>query len=719
MLNCLKKIAFTLGIAGCFSILLPSAVFAQYIVNTGNIKIKTNELVQVDAITFAKGSGGEAYTNVLQKKSGDVVCGKIDNICKADQYCLRCKTEKAEVTKVGGLKVKDVAKNEWTCAPRADIDNAENRLEYARETYMPKCDPMKSLKDGVSVGGTVGGAAGGAAVGAAIGSIIPGVGTVIGGLIGAGIGAIVGSAGEIKEVVSFLIEEFGFLDDSKREHIGITFSETTHGWTGTNSKNYSLRLTDGNPTIAYAAENFEGCEVMPVKLYGMQRCWFCPLSALIFKAANNITIMSFAFFSSPFKALLVMVWAVWLAYMTLQQVFPMTKQDAPKFLSTIMKQSFKFLVAYLLIVYSEDIFRLFIVPILDAGLQLGTAIQTVKLRPIDAREAGLGNWSGGLEEVYFNRRLHGGPTLYEKIEIYLATLQLTLAYMQVIGSTLFCVGGKIMIALDFEKIKAGLRIMIFGSILTIFAFLLTLAFAFYFLDGLLQLVFIGAMMPLMIAGWPFRATAQYATTGFKMLLNTFFIIFFTGFVISVDIELVNQSISLSQAQQQDVSLSSTDSDVGSITSNEKKDNTADGFASIVEAINTQNEANLKTATDIGGVGFMLLIFCCVFGFKFVKEVTPLAGTLAGGGGLGVASKIGTMAASAAKGVASKATSPVRKAAGDAIKSKVGKGMGKLKNGAGNFLQNATKGKSGLIARGVNAMGRGLKESAAKSSGGQK
>ena len=80
-------------------------------------------------------------------------------------------------------------------------------------------------------------------------------------------------------------------------------------------------------------------------------------------------------------------------------------------------ENFKFFFAYLLLVYSEDVFRFFIVPILDAGLQLGTAIQTVKLRPIDAEVAGLGRWSGQLEAKYFNLKGNGGVTLYEKIEI--------------------------------------------------------------------------------------------------------------------------------------------------------------------------------------------------------------------------------------------------------------------------------------------------------------
>ena len=434
--------------------------------------------------------------------------------------------------------------------------------------------------------------------------------------------------------------------------------------TGTDGKNYILFLGE-QPTIQYGNngdenESFAGCEVLPVKLYNMQSCFFCPLAALIFGAANDVTTTSFSAFSKSFQVVMVVVFAVWLAVLTLQQVFPMTKQDAPKFLSAIIKQGFKVMVAFLLLSYSNDLFRYFIIPLLEGGLQMGTYIQST---PTPQPQ----NWAPTVinsSKQYFNLPVSStiksdgsksSASLYTHIEIYLASLQMQLARMQAIGTTLFCVGGHEIITIKVEQMKEGMSMMLLGGILAVFGFLLTISFAFYFMDGLLQLAVIGAMLPFMIAGWPLKATAQYASTGFKMLLNTFFVLFFTGFVVSVCINLVNESLAYSQNQQSSQDGSGLRTAVNA------------GLSGIEEAINNQNVAKLKEASDIGGMGFMLLIFSCLLGFKFVAQVSPLASNLASGGFKGkggLAGRIGTMGASTIKGLAQKASSPTGKALAD-------------------------------------------------------
>ena len=701
MFKCLKQIAFILGIASCFSIIAPSTSYA----------LEGLQLMKRSDFFTATGAGKE-IEEAMGMEEGSTYCGSLSNVCSPKEICLKCRTE---ITTTKGWAIFGESKSVQVyetplCLPKSttNFQNANNHFNQEMvERGKAACYQSFTYDAGFAYWT------------------------------------------EVTEQISFDVEEYGFLTDGKLAGVDTSTGAVNQMWGG---GFYKVEMSGGNPTIVYAGEHYDGCEIMQIKLFNMQKCFFCPLSAMIFKAANKVTSSAFRYFKDPFRFLIVMFWGVWLAYTTLQYIFSMTKQNAPKFLSTVMKQSFKFLIAYLLLIYSQDVFRMFIVPVLDAGLELGTAIQTVKLGEIDSNEAGIGRYTVGLEETYFNARMSDG-TLYEKIEIYLADLQLRLAYMQVIGSTIFCAGSHLMFHMPGLNVKKllinfqdGLRMMLLGSILTIFSVMLTMAFAFYFLDGLLQLAFIGGMMPLMIAGWPFRVTAQYATTGFKMLLNTFFLFFFTGFVISVDVELINQSIALSQAQK---SGSGINNSIGKDGDAQK---VSGGFDTIIEAINNQEmgehgaTTGLRNVTDIGGVGYMLLIFCCVYGFKFVKEVSPLAETLSAGGGVGVASKVGTMAASAAKGVASKATAPVRKAAGDAIKQKVGSGMSKLKNGTGNFLKNSTKGLNNLAQKGANklaskgkigkgagallsgigkgvekvgnAAGRGLKESASKDKGGK-
>jgi hypothetical protein len=129
-----------------------------------------------------------------------------------------------------------------------------------------------------------------------------------------------------------------------------------------------------------------------------------------------------------------------------------------------------------------------------------------------------------------------------------------------------------------------------------------------------------------------RVTAQYASTGFKLLLNTFFVMFFTGFVVSVALELINESLEYSANNN--------------------------GLSGIATALNNQNFNSILASANIGFTGYLLLTFACIFGFKFISQAVPLAGKLSQGGISGLAPKIGTMGYSAVKGFTNKAVKPV-------------------------------------------------------------
>ncbi len=620
-----------------------------YLVTASSAVAQKLEVEVMSAARFAEEKGdatGQQYAKALSGEK-TVVCGDGKTVCSEDQVCLKCTYKTYDPNEVGSVNTNT---EKGKCVAKSELNLANLRQNWPEDgNCLAK---QKTFLNGFT--------------------IYPGVIT---------------------------IEDEGFLSQGSVSTLGFTLSRDVHEFKGKDGKKYQLYISE-KPTIVYGnngdeSEGFRGCEVLPVKIYNHQKCFFCPLSAVIFGAANSVTKQSFEIFASSFAVLAVLVFAIWLAFTALAQVFPMTKQDAPKFLSSILKQGFKVAFVFFLLIHSQDLFKQFVVPVLSSGLKMGTAIQAVSMPEPD-------NWEPTtlkmpMEESYFNIpisknkvNLEKGAvsdTLYFRIEQFLATVQAQLSYMQAIGNTLFCVGGHSIITLSFDQFKAGLRMMFLGGILTAFGFLLTFSFAFYFLDGLLQLAVLGAMLPLMIAGWPVKATGQYATTGLKMLLNTFFVMFFTGFVISVNIVLINASLSFSQKQN-------------AITA---KGETATGFQAITDAINAQNLGLLQEATNIGGTGFLLLAFSCIFGFKFVTQVSPLAGTLSAGGFKGgLAGKVGTMGASLAKGAAGKTLAPV--ASG-------------FRQATGGVRGMAARVGGGLTGGIVGLVGKGLSKAGAKRMGG--
>ena len=542
--------------------------------------------------TAQDGSVKKFFTGTTKK----IPCGSTEQTCDAaSQICLRC--TRTYKKKVVGIRVASGVEDEGKCISASGFNPAKIKQ------YWPECAE------------------------------------------GEGNNKFAGTGKEFEQKLT--VSENGFISTSKRKTIGIKHSEHTESFVGTDNKKYTLFMTTTDegpiPTINYAEEGFQGCEVLPVKIYNMQSCFFCPMARILFKAANDATRSAFDNFANSFIILIVVVYAVWLAYVSLQQVFPFTKKDAADFIEIILKQSFKFAIAYYLLVNATTLFKLFIGPVLQSGLRMGEMIQDGDLlqmaKKINTPDATIGG-------DYYNVTYANGNTLFVQIESYLSAIQAQMSYMQAIGTSLFCVGSKQMIIsivpLRFE-VALAIRMMFLGAILCVFGFIISIVFAYYFLDAILQLGLLGVMMPLMIAGWPFKLTAKYASTGLSFLLNTFFIFFFTGFVISVCVVLVYQSISMSNQIE-------TQADDGST-----------GFGAIVKAMNEQNIKDLDRATDIGGIGFLLLAFASLFGFKFIEQVQPLATKLSGGAITGMASQIGTMGMSTLKGMAQKATAPARKA----------------------------------------------------------
>lgn len=668
MFKQIRKIALLFSIVGTFCVTICHTSYAQ-------------QFDIMSAADFADERGdskdGKRIAKMLQKKEGEIVCGRSDNICNEDQMCLKAygmgkPYDKSSLFGTGrGTMGFCVSKENnpvvWS-TPEIINPNAPNYKAGLQSGSLSEAHISAAKKYGMPTYKVTtwycqspcynphGNCCFSKSAEAAPISV---------------------------ELMtnSFLETDQNFWGSEKQKNEEC-FTDTRAG--KKTGKKICAYITGDIATLEYAGDsNFNGCEVLPVKVYNMQGCFFCPLARLIFATANSVTSTSFAVFAYGFKVVITVVFAIWLALAALQQVFSFTKQDAPKFLAAIVKQGFKYMVAFFLLASSASLFELFIIPVLDSGLKLGAHIQTVEMKNIseNKNEFKATNDNLVIEESYFNMRpnkggdnTRTGETLYERIEGFLKSLQSQLAYMQAIGTSLFCVGAHSIITTDFKKLIAGFRMMLLGGIIAAFGFLLTIAFAFYFLDAILQLAIVGAMLPFMIAGWPFKATAQYAGTGFKMLLNTFFVFFFTGFVVSVNIVMVDQALSLSQnmnvidkkvdeAKEANGNDKKVDEEEIARQEMEKqlREETSNGFEAIASAMNAQNFSELREKTDIGGVGFMLLVFSCLFGFKFVQEVPNLANTLSSGGIKGgLAGKIGTMGASTVKGMATKVSQPIAK-----------------------------------------------------------
>jgi len=380
-----------------------------------------------------------------------------------------------------------------------------------------------------------------------------------------------------------------------------------------------------NNDLTAQAGIFKGCIPILVKLDQTRRCLFCPLFKVLFSTAQSMSYASYDRLAAGFSNLLLIGFALYLAFVSLKQVSAFTKQDGPKFITETLTQSFKVLLAFLLLRNVQELYDLVLSPMLTAGIEFGAEF-LFRAKGAVSEDNPSGNFFqmclaasqlDGIAKGFYDN------SLFAKIDCFVRAVQQEIAVAQSMGSSFMCVARN---AGSHWYGMWDLTMMITGLIIWIFSWLICLAFAFYLIDSVVKLGIVGALLPFLIAAWPFKITSGYTTKGWQMFLNTFFTFVFLGMVVSINIELSFQAATGGEG----------------------------GSDKLNELFNRDSIAELLEVMSIGFTGLLFLLLCCIFGFKLCAEAIALAQQMSGGQSGSIGSKIGSLGAAAAKGVGKKA-----------------------------------------------------------------
>lgn len=346
-----------------------------------------------------------------------------------------------------------------------------------------------------------------------------------------------------------------------------------------------------------------GCTDLNTRLNETKKCIFCPLFKVLYDAAHTMAQTATDKTAIPIRNVLVVGFAVYIAFSALGYVSSFTKQDAPKYLTGLLAMAFKVLIAFLLLSNVAELYTLFINPLLMAGLDFGGnllfANGAANLAACKAQA------SGSMEGI-----LPAG--LYQGLECYIKAIQEEIAFAQAAGGAIWCFGMKELSSLNMGS---GFGLLGQGAVVYLCALLLSLAFAFYLIDTVVQLGIFGALLCFLIACWPFKITAGYSKAGLQLLMNAFFVFIFMGVVVSINVALITESLATG------------------------------GLDGLEKALNQNNIDVVKEILDWSFGGFLILLCCTIFGFKFCAQASVLAGQFAGGGGAEIGRNIGGMIAS--------------------------------------------------------------------------
>lgn len=413
--------------------------------------------------------------------------------------------------------------------------------------------------------------------------------------------------------------------------------------TGIGSRNaiaYEVTNSDGSKTKVLMDANLnatsgtmEGCMPIPVKLDQMKNCIFCPLFLMLYNTSKSMAVSSFDILAQGFRTLMLIGFALYIAYLTLRQVSAFTKQDAPKYITEVLTITFKVVFAWLVLTNGAELYRLALEPLLSAGIEFGGTFLThqggydvknsdgsvknrVMTASVDVTQCYSGSPVSGTTTKFYS------DSLYVKVDCFLKAVTQEIAVSQSIGSSLMCVARN----KASGVVMWDLTMMTTGFIMWCFAWLICLSFAFYLIDSIIRLGILGAITPFLVAAWPFKITQSYTATGWKMFMNAFFTFVFLGLVVSVNVELAAQAATGGSGD-------------------------ASGVQAIMDLINADDVDKLLETMSIGLSGLIFMLLCCVFGFKLCAEAAALAGDMGTTGGSGIGAKIGSAAAGAAKGAA--------------------------------------------------------------------
>ncbi len=368
----------------------------------------------------------------------------------------------------------------------------------------------------------------------------------------------------------------------------------------------------------------KGCQTLPSKYQEIESCLLCPVFQVILNTDQNIATQSFSALAGSFRNVIIVVLALFIAYQTLITVSSFTKQDVPKYLSTLLVQAFKVMLAALLLSNSTYIYQYVINPLMNAGLEFGLALLFKQSLLSEFKTLVQSQKSSMPTGVI-------GQDLLASVMAAIKLFSKASAQLPAIGSSLICISVH-----EATKFLIDVSMFIEGLLVYCFGWCIALACCFYLLDSVVRFGIFCALLPFLIACWPFKVTASYTKTGWDIFMNAFFNFVMMGLIISLNSELISQALTGGSG----------------------------GVEALENAINGNEVDTLKELMDISGTDFLVLIACCLFAFKLVAQINDLANQVSStSGGTGIGNKIGGLAAQAAKSVGRTALKAGGKVAG--------------------------------------------------------
>ncbi|MBR5130437.1 MAG: RHS repeat protein [Alphaproteobacteria bacterium] len=291
---------------------------------------------------------------------------------------------------------------------------------------------------------------------------------------------------------------------------------------------------------------------------GAEFCWFCPIFGSLFDAMNTIATTITTEMADTFIALMGVALLFSIGFKVAKMLTSLQAVDLMQFLTDMFRHLGRAIIAFCLLYFSLSIFTYLVSPVLTMSLSLSTTIlETGGFVAIETKAT----QEGGIQvsNVCDDADANAQPLLEQEAEALNRGEQPQQAFAPSVKAALICmfrtiaaslitgmaIGAMLWVCgwfdLTWGFIPNFLAILAGGAIL--FGHLLIfIAAPFKFIDGMIRMAFVCALMPLWIILWVFPATVAYTKKAWDMFLSTCAIFMCMSVVLILVIHLINAAL---------------------------------------------------------------------------------------------------------------------------------------------------------------------------------
>ncbi|MBR6675641.1 MAG: hypothetical protein IKL32_06985, partial [Alphaproteobacteria bacterium] len=306
-----------------------------------------------------------------------------------------------------------------------------------------------------------------------------------------------------------------------------------------------------------------------VKDMGANFCWFCPIFGTLFDAMNDIATTISRDMSQTFLAVMGVALLFSIGFKTAKMLTSLQAVDLMQYLTDMFRHLGRAIIASAFLWASLSIFTYVISPFLTMSLSLSTTIlntaditatitQAAQKAEIDD-DLKQKKEGGGTISVYNvckadddnaaplliaeQQALDNGtapqkafaPSVKAALMCLLRTVSASLITGMAIGATIFNFGWIDRVMVVFPNLVA----VFVGFLIVLGHLLIFVAVPFKYIDSMIRMAFVCALMPLWIILWVFDATKGYTKKAWEMFLSTCAIFMCMSVVLVLVIKLIN------------------------------------------------------------------------------------------------------------------------------------------------------------------------------------